>query len=242
MYASEPGGPSTRPANARAANSAAPGPVISILAKDDSSNSATASRAARCSGSTHGDQPCPAQPRGRRSSEPRRAASPCGRSTRPAPSPPSRRTPRRAPRARGRRARSAAAARCGAGCPGAGCRSTTRSSRRPGRACSRASGTRGRSGARPCATGPARGRRRGSTRPSPARSRPRRRCRARRSRRRRRSRPPRSRRGRTRCPGVNASGPLTIVRTPVSASDGTRTWAFSTISSNRSQSAGAACR
>ncbi len=38
--------------------------------------------------------------------------------------------------------------------------------------------------------------------------------------------------------GVNASGPLTIVRTPVSASDGTRTWAFSTISSNRSHSGG----
>ena len=38
--------------------------------------------------------------------------------------------------------------------------------------------------------------------------------------------------------GVKPSGPLTIVRTPVSASAGTRTWAFSTISANRSQSAG----
>ncbi len=38
--------------------------------------------------------------------------------------------------------------------------------------------------------------------------------------------------------GVKPSGPLTIVRTPVSASTGTRTWAFSTISANRSQSAG----
>ena len=38
--------------------------------------------------------------------------------------------------------------------------------------------------------------------------------------------------------GVNASGPLTIVRTPVSAIAGTRTWAFSTISANRSHSAG----
>ncbi len=36
--------------------------------------------------------------------------------------------------------------------------------------------------------------------------------------------------------GVNASGPLIAERTPVSPSTGTRIWAFSTISANRSQS------
>ena len=38
--------------------------------------------------------------------------------------------------------------------------------------------------------------------------------------------------------GVNASGPLIIDATPTSASTGTRTWALTRISPNRSQSGG----
>ena len=50
--------------------SAAPGPAISILANDVSSNRAAASRVARCSAPIAGDQSRPAQPPGRNDSSP----------------------------------------------------------------------------------------------------------------------------------------------------------------------------
>jgi hypothetical protein len=70
VYVTLPISRATLFAESRSRNSAAPGPVTSSLANEDSSNSAAASRQARCSAPIAGDQCFPAQPRGRRDSSP----------------------------------------------------------------------------------------------------------------------------------------------------------------------------
>ncbi len=65
VYVMAPGRLSTSFAHNPWRKPTAPGPVISILAKLDSSNSAAASRQARCSVTMAVDQCWPAQPRGR---------------------------------------------------------------------------------------------------------------------------------------------------------------------------------
>jgi hypothetical protein len=73
VYTTVPTGRSIRFEQRRSRNASAPCPSTSIFEKDDWSNSATASRAARASTSIAGDQFSPAQPRGRRASSPRPA-------------------------------------------------------------------------------------------------------------------------------------------------------------------------
>ena len=70
VYVIAPMSRTTRLAQRRSSSAAAPSPDTSILANEVSSNSAAASRQARCSAPIAGDQCLPAQPRGRRPSSP----------------------------------------------------------------------------------------------------------------------------------------------------------------------------
>jgi hypothetical protein len=65
VYVTAPTSRATSLSHSHSISSAAPGPVTSILANDDSSNSPADSRVAACSAPVAGDQPRPAQPRGR---------------------------------------------------------------------------------------------------------------------------------------------------------------------------------
>ena len=76
VYTARPTSPATSFAHSRDSAAAAPGPRTSILANDDWSNSAAASRAARHSAPMAGDQNSPAQPRGRSDSSPAPALEP----------------------------------------------------------------------------------------------------------------------------------------------------------------------
>jgi hypothetical protein len=70
VYVTLPTSRATWFAVSRSMNSGEPAPVTSSFANEDSSNSAAASRHARCSAPIAGDQCIPAQPRGRRASSP----------------------------------------------------------------------------------------------------------------------------------------------------------------------------
>ncbi len=65
MYVTRPTSRATRFAQSPSRKSAAPAPVTSSFANDDSSKSAARSRQATCSAPIAGDQSFPAQPRGR---------------------------------------------------------------------------------------------------------------------------------------------------------------------------------
>ena len=70
VYVIRPTSRATWLSQSRSSSSAAPGPAISSLENELSSNSAAASRQAACSAPIAGDQFCPAQPRGRSPSSP----------------------------------------------------------------------------------------------------------------------------------------------------------------------------
>ena len=72
VYVTRPTSRATRFAQRRSRKSAAPAPVTSSFANDDSSKIAAVSRQARCSAPIAGDQCLPAQPRGRSDSSPLR--------------------------------------------------------------------------------------------------------------------------------------------------------------------------
>ena len=150
VYVTAPTARATRLSHRCSRNSAAPGPTTSILANEDSSNSAAVSRAARCSAAIAGDQCIPAQPRGRSDSCPQPALL-SYQLTRSHPdfSPNAAAVLDGASRTRedvrnGRPARPFVAR-------DSECRSRSRTPRGPARACSAGSGSAPRSGGCPCA-------------------------------------------------------------------------------------------